>query len=192
METLDREAQDSYTLAVAASDLGVPPKSSVMTLLIQVTDENDNFPVFSQNESSAYIIEKSPVDSVIALLTATDEDLGENGTVSYFIQPSNVSKYFKIDSDGLVRIKEQIIINTLVENGIIHSNETADITLNLTVTASDHCKTNPLSTDIELQVHLEPINDNAPDFEESLYIFDQLLENQPIGNSYFYFLNQLL
>lgn len=187
METLDRETQDSYTLNVAASDLGVPSKSSVMTLLIQVTDENDNFPVFLQNESSAYIIEKTPVDSVIALLTATDKDLGENGTVSYFIQPSNVSKYFKIDSDGLVRIKEQIIINTLVENGIIHSNETADITLNLTVTASDRCKTNPLSTDIELQVHLEPINDNAPVFEESLYIFDRLLENQPIGNSYFIF-----
>ena len=181
-EQLDREMKDRYMIDVTVFDLGIPSMSSFLQLVIDVMDVNDNAPVFTKNETTAYIIEKSPVGSVIALLTATDDDLGDNGTVIYSIESSNVSDYFQIDPIlGLVRISRQIVINNLVEDGILASNETDGITLNLTVIASDNGSPTSLRAEVQLYVHLEPINDNAPVFDTSLYKFDNLTENMPNG-----------
>lgn len=182
---LDREVRDNYTIEVNATDLGIPQRWSVLTLIVKVTDVNDNTPTFAQNTSSAYIIEESPVDSVIALLTATDEDNGNNGTVKYSLRPSNVSRFFKVDEHlGLVRICERIVVNNLVEDGILISNETENIELNLTITATDKGTPQSLSSDIQLIVHLEPVNDNAPVFEESLYTFNNVTENLQNGKNF--------
>uniref|UniRef100_A0A4W5JKL0 Cadherin domain-containing protein n=1 Tax=Hucho hucho TaxID=62062 RepID=A0A4W5JKL0_9TELE len=44
---LDRETTSGYTLTVLASDNGVPARSSSATVNIDVSDVNDNPPLFS-------------------------------------------------------------------------------------------------------------------------------------------------
>ncbi|KAG9346996.1 hypothetical protein JZ751_005923, partial [Albula glossodonta] len=52
---LDREKISGYTLTVLASDNGNPPKSSSATINIDVSDVNDNPPVFSRANYSLII-----------------------------------------------------------------------------------------------------------------------------------------
>ncbi len=47
---LDRELQDTYLLTVVAVDGGTPPRSGSMAVQVQVSDANDNSPVFSQDD----------------------------------------------------------------------------------------------------------------------------------------------
>ncbi|XP_052777911.1 fat-like cadherin-related tumor suppressor homolog [Mya arenaria] len=167
---LDREEKDRYILIVTASDRGEPKLSSNLTVTIIVDDQNDNAPVFFNGDSfnissvETHIVEKSPVDSVIALIRANDSDVGENARLSYSIENTSGSNYFEIDEAlGLVTIKKQIVINTLVDEGIVQPNDTSSILLNLTVRATDHGSPN-CSTTLKLVVHIEPINDNSPVF----------------------------
>ena len=46
--TLDREKIDHYEMVIVAFDSGQPPKSTSMTLTVQVQDLNDSPPVFSK------------------------------------------------------------------------------------------------------------------------------------------------
>lgn len=45
---LDRERLDRYTMVLVASDNGQPPKSTSLTLKVQVQDLNDSPPIFSK------------------------------------------------------------------------------------------------------------------------------------------------
>ena len=60
METLDRESYDVISLMVTGSDQGVPPLSSIVSVLITVGDVNDNAPRFTQNVYSASVPEFLP------------------------------------------------------------------------------------------------------------------------------------
>ncbi|KAL4241078.1 long-chain fatty acid transporter fat1 [Mactra antiquata] len=185
---LDREIQDHYELEVIVSDKGVPPLSSSASVLINVLDINDNEPVFFLDEktqmfySESHIIEKIPENSVIKLINARDKDFGINGTITYSIEHSDTSKYFKIDNQsGVVSIAQSIAVNTLmniesVKYGNAIGNETANI--NLTIIATDG---GGLSSNMTLSVFIEPLNDdNAPVFDEMVFHFN-ISENKNSG-----------
>lgn len=53
---LDRETRAEHTLEVVATDRGSPALSTTVTVQVQVTDVNDNSPVFSR---SSYAVEVS-------------------------------------------------------------------------------------------------------------------------------------
>ena len=44
--TLDREAISFYNLTLVVSDLGSPPLSSIVQLYVNISDVNDNSPLF--------------------------------------------------------------------------------------------------------------------------------------------------
>ncbi|XP_036365103.1 protocadherin-18-like isoform X3 [Octopus sinensis] len=81
---LDREVKDKYLVQIIAIDEGYPPMQSVLNVHINVTDVNDNPPVFSQNIYNVSVSTKHRRDTPIVILSATDNDLGQNGKVSYF------------------------------------------------------------------------------------------------------------
>ncbi|NP_001191667.1 cadherin-related protein [Aplysia californica] len=81
--SLDRELQGHYTLLVVAEDGGAPSLTGTMTVHVNVTDENDNSPVFTQEEYSYSVGETERVGEVVGKLTATDVDLGKNADVRY-------------------------------------------------------------------------------------------------------------
>ncbi|XP_029644820.2 cadherin-related tumor suppressor-like [Octopus sinensis] len=99
-ETLDRELQDSYILAVQAKDGGNPPKTTTLKVHISVTDVNDNTPVFSQKVYNISINNSHQRHLPILTLKATDKDSGLNGKISYHFNhktSQNIQKYFVLN-----------------------------------------------------------------------------------------------
>ena len=82
---LNREIKDSYTIQVIAKDGGSPPKQSVLTVHISISDVNDNPPVFSQKVYNVSVNSKHNEAKPVVILSAKDLDSGENGKVKYHI-----------------------------------------------------------------------------------------------------------
>ncbi|XP_045080314.1 protocadherin beta-16-like isoform X9 [Coregonus clupeaformis] len=80
---LDREQQQEVTLLLTAVDGGTPQRSGTVVIHVTVLDANDNIPVFSQDAYKVNIPENSHLDTVVATVSATDADEGQNGEVSY-------------------------------------------------------------------------------------------------------------
>ncbi|XP_025832861.1 cadherin-related tumor suppressor-like [Agrilus planipennis] len=81
-EPLDRETKELYKLSVRASD-GIQYTDAIIT--IQVTDTNDNTPVFSESAYSFDIPENAGRGSKVGQIKATDPDLGINAQVTYTV-----------------------------------------------------------------------------------------------------------
>ncbi|PWA24293.1 hypothetical protein CCH79_00020924, partial [Gambusia affinis] len=56
---LDRESASEYNITVTCSDEGVPSLSSSVTLTLQISDVNDNAPVFDRSSYQAYVVENN-------------------------------------------------------------------------------------------------------------------------------------
>ena len=83
MVDLDRETKDNYSVVVSASD---GPNVGHVTVIVTVTDVNDNGPVWSADSLQVNITEnQTPGNNVIGRLSATDADEGMNGTVTFFM-----------------------------------------------------------------------------------------------------------
>lgn len=81
---LDRESRVQYTLrAVATDGCTGGPQSSVASVTIHVEDVNDNVPACGENLINVWVTTGTPPNHVVATVTATDSDRGENGTVQF-------------------------------------------------------------------------------------------------------------
>ncbi|XP_017654290.1 protocadherin gamma-B5 isoform X17 [Nannospalax galili] len=82
-KTLDREQQSLHRLVLTALDGGTPPLSGTTELRIQVTDANDNPPVFTQEVYRVRLPENVPRGTTVVQVTATDKDEGMNSEITY-------------------------------------------------------------------------------------------------------------
>ena len=87
-QSLDREVQPVHTLLVLATD-GL--FSDNATVVISVTDVNDNRPIFNESFPALSLVENYPVGETIVRVFATDADEDENADITYSIaeQPDN-------------------------------------------------------------------------------------------------------
>ncbi|XP_063269939.1 protocadherin gamma-B5-like [Prinia subflava] len=99
---LDREKQSTLELVLTAVDGGEPARSGTVQIRINVTDANDNPPVFTKNVYEARVAENLPVGSLVLRVRATDADAGTNGRVSYSFGnvPDDVPSLFAVDSEN--------------------------------------------------------------------------------------------
>ncbi|XP_041822090.1 protocadherin Fat 1a [Chelmon rostratus] len=98
---LDRERTSGYTLTVVASDNGVPPLSSSAMINIDISDINDNPPLFSQANYSLIIQENRPKGTSVLQLTVTDRDASHNGPpFTFAIVDGNEGDAFHINQQG--------------------------------------------------------------------------------------------
>lgn len=65
IESLDYEIGHEFYLTVEATDGGTPPLSDMATVNINLTDVNDNSPVFSQGVYSAVVSEDSELGKTV-------------------------------------------------------------------------------------------------------------------------------
>ncbi|XP_044911825.1 protocadherin Fat 4 isoform X2 [Felis catus] len=100
--SLDREEQAFYSLLVLATDLGSPPQSSMARINVSLLDMNDNSPVFYPVQYFAHIQENEPGGSYITTVSATDPDLGLNGTVKYSISAGDRSRFQVNAQSGVI------------------------------------------------------------------------------------------
>uniref|UniRef100_A0A672KG45 Protocadherin-7-like n=1 Tax=Sinocyclocheilus grahami TaxID=75366 RepID=A0A672KG45_SINGR len=81
---LDREQRERYEFRVIARDKGTPSLQGSATVIVQVTDRNDNAPKFVQEVFTFYVKENLLTNSPVGMVTVTDADEGENAELSLF------------------------------------------------------------------------------------------------------------
>ncbi|XP_077896986.1 cadherin-23 isoform X2 [Ictidomys tridecemlineatus] len=155
---LDRERIAEYQLRVVASDAGTPTKSSTSTLTVRVLDVNDETPTFSPAVYNVSVSEDVPREFRVVWLNCTDNDVGLNAELSYFITEGNVDGKFSVGyRDAFVRTvvgldRETTAAYTLVleaiDNGPVGKRRTGTATVFVTVL---------------------DVNDNRPIFLQSSY-----------------------
>lgn len=100
-QSLDRETKDQYIFTITAYDGGSPPKSSTLSVTVDVTDLNDNAPVFLNSSYSATVDSKASLNKVILRVSATDPDQGSNALITYdfsSLQKPILEDLFRINS----------------------------------------------------------------------------------------------
>ena len=166
--SLDREFASSITLVAAAIDQGDPPLTGTVEVLVTLLDINDSPPQFDQESYSATVSEAARVGTRVVLISASDPDLNENGTVSYFLLDS--TQPFSINpSSGQVvttaRMDRETVDEFVVTIGAVDNSTVEELRLtsfvNVTVTVSD-------------------INDNFPYFDRP-YFTANLLDSASVG-----------
>ncbi|XP_052465462.1 protocadherin-17 [Carassius gibelio] len=89
---LDREVKDEYNITIVSKDNGNPPLNSTKSFTVKILDENDNAPRFTKMVYLLQVPENNIPGEYLGSVLAHDPDLGQNGTVSYSLLPSNVSE----------------------------------------------------------------------------------------------------
>ncbi|KAI4895787.1 hypothetical protein NFI96_030857, partial [Prochilodus magdalenae] len=150
---LDREKQSVVELVLTALDGGKPPKSGSLHISVNVIDDNDNRPVFSQSLYKAKVRENAAVGTKIMSLTATDLDEGTNSLIVYsFIGRGNAK------TDELFTINPETG-DIVVKSQLDHEETPA---IELRVQARDKGSP-PKSTQCKVLVEVLDENDNAPE-----------------------------
>uniref|UniRef100_A0A674JNZ9 Cadherin domain-containing protein n=1 Tax=Terrapene triunguis TaxID=2587831 RepID=A0A674JNZ9_9SAUR len=152
--TLDRERTPKYNITITATDKGTPPLSTQKTILLQISDINDNAPVFEKPSYIAYVPENNPSGASIFSVKASDRDLDRNARVTYSILSSNLQE---------VPLSSYISINS--QTGAIYAQRSFDYEqfreFEMQVKAQDGGSP-PLSSNVTVRVFILDQNDNAP------------------------------
>ena len=82
LSSFDYELQQNYVLTIVATDNSTTsPLSSSAQLLVNITDMNDNAPVFNVFPADRSISEAAALGTVIGTVGAIDQDSGDNAVV---------------------------------------------------------------------------------------------------------------
>ncbi|XP_062289145.1 protocadherin-16-like [Scomber scombrus] len=171
-QVLDREERDSYDLRVMATDSGTPPLRAESSFTIQVTDVNDNPPLFDQQAYRQTIPEVVYPGSFVLQVTARDKDQGPNGDVRYSLLKgkNSHSDWFSIDPvTGIIT----------TATALDFESEPAP---SVTVVATDSGRP-PLSSTAKVDIVLQDVNDNTPVFSRNFYNAS-IKENTPDGTCF--------
>ncbi|XP_029134897.2 protocadherin alpha-2 isoform X12 [Labrus bergylta] len=166
--TLDYEETPAYEVRVQAKDQGTSPRSAHAKLLIEIIDVNDNAPEISVTSLMTPVKEDSELGTIVALVTVSDKDGGNNGVTNCKVVgsvPFKLKSNYKNDY-------------SLVVDGPLDRENTS--LYNVTITATDEGSP-PLSSVRVITVQVSDVNDNAPRFmEPSVNIY--MKENSPTGS----------
>uniref|UniRef100_A0AAQ6INX0 Cadherin domain-containing protein n=1 Tax=Anabas testudineus TaxID=64144 RepID=A0AAQ6INX0_ANATE len=165
---LDYEETPAYEVRVQAMDQGHVPRSTHAKLLIEIIDVNDNAPEISVTSLMTPVREDAELGTIVALVTVSDKDGGNNGVTHCKVVGSFP---FKLQSN----YKNDF---SLVVDGPLDRENTP--IYNVTITATDEGSP-PLSSMKVVTVHVSDVNDNAPLFKEPV-INVYLKENSPTGS----------
>uniref|UniRef100_A0A8D3B8Y7 Cadherin domain-containing protein n=1 Tax=Scophthalmus maximus TaxID=52904 RepID=A0A8D3B8Y7_SCOMX len=151
---LDRERASEYNITVTCSDEGVPSLSSSVTLTLQISDVNDNAPVFESSSYEAYIVENNTPGLLIFTVKARDADWNQNARVSYLLEDSSVNG-----------VPVSSYVSVSADSGVIHAVRSFDYEqikdFQFRVKAQDGGSP-PLSSNVTVKVLIQDQNDNPP------------------------------
>uniref|UniRef100_A0A8C4HUJ7 Cadherin domain-containing protein n=1 Tax=Dicentrarchus labrax TaxID=13489 RepID=A0A8C4HUJ7_DICLA len=151
---LDRERATDYNITVTCSDEGVPSLSSSVTLTLQISDVNDNAPVFERSSYEAYIVENNTPGLSIFTVKARDADWNQNARVSYILEDSSVSG-----------VPVSSYVSVSADSGVIDALRSFDYEqikdFQFRVKAQDGGSP-PLSSNVSVKIMIQDQNDNPP------------------------------
>uniref|UniRef100_A0A8D0HHK1 Cadherin domain-containing protein n=1 Tax=Sphenodon punctatus TaxID=8508 RepID=A0A8D0HHK1_SPHPU len=157
---LDRELVSGYNVTITATDRGNPPLSSSTTVSVQISDRNDNAPIFSQKSYTSYVRENNPRGALVCQVRASDPDWGENARVTY----SLLLPLLPGGEGSESPVSSSISIHS--ESGAVYALRSFDYEqlreLRFQVQAQDGGSP-PLSTNVSVTLWILDQNDNSPE-----------------------------
>ncbi|KAM4764648.1 protocadherin alpha-13-like [Cyanocitta cristata] len=132
----------------------------VFHVQLEVTDINDNAPVFPAARKNLSLSENSPTGSRFPLEGASDADIGANAQLSYTLSPSENFRIEEENSNSRSKSLFLVLTKSLDRETIpVHR---------LLLTASDGGRPSLTGT-MELVISVLDVNDNAPQFNQTVY-----------------------
>ncbi|XP_057206378.1 protocadherin Fat 3a isoform X2 [Triplophysa rosa] len=166
---LDFESCKDYFLTVEAADGGTPPLGAVTMVNINLTDVNDNAPMFSREAYSVSIIEYANIGDTVVKVTAEDIDSQSNGDILYSIVSGDRENQFFIEPiTGQIKVNKQLDRETMAS-------------YSLSVRALDS-GTPAMSSTVQVNIDISDVNDNPPTFTPANHTA-VIQENKPLGTS---------
>ncbi|CAM4611658.1 unnamed protein product [Caretta caretta] len=163
---LDYEHVQLYEIRVEAQDKGHQSMTGQCSVLLHVLDVNDNAPELAVTSLSLPVPEDAPPGTVVALISVSDRDSGDNGKVTCSIPPDlpfQLVSTFK-NYHSLV-LAEAVDRERVSEYKIL-------------VTARDEGAPS-LSASSSILVPIADVNDNAPAFPQPVYTVFVKENNRP-------------
>ncbi|XP_077166926.1 protocadherin beta-16-like isoform X13 [Paroedura picta] len=153
-QPLDREGVPEYNITITATDWGSPRLTSTRIINVQISDVNDNVPVFEKPTYEMQLWENNIPGLLIGLVQAKDPDKDKNAKVTYSLLPGKVSDQ---------PVSSYVSINS--ETGNLYAIRAVDYEqvkeFHVTVRAVDSGSP-PLSSEVMVRVVVVDENDNAP------------------------------
>ncbi|XP_052597949.1 protocadherin beta-6-like [Peromyscus californicus insignis] len=137
---------------------------------LQITDINDHAPEFPHREMLLKIPENVQPGTVFPLKAAQDSDIGNNAVQNYTVSP-NLHFHVVTQSRADGRKYPELVLDRALDR-----EEQPELTLTLTAVDGG---SPPKSGTTTVHVEVVDINDNAPEFVQSLYEV-QIPENSPL------------
>ncbi|KAM9740553.1 protocadherin alpha-4-like isoform 23-T23 [Menidia menidia] len=126
LQSFNYEELKTFQFKVQATDSGVPPLSSNVTVNVFILDENDNSPTvlapYSEHGSvnSESIPYSAEVGYFVAKIRAVDADSGYNALLSYHLSEPKGNNLFRIGtSTGEIRTKRRMSDNDLKTHPLV-------------------------------------------------------------------------
>ncbi|XP_059202094.1 protocadherin alpha-C2-like [Centropristis striata] len=155
-----------YDMEVIATDKGDNSLSGQCTVKILVEDMNDNHPEISIKSFQSPVNENIELDTVIAVVSVSDKDSGDNGVVDLHI-PDNMPFKLRESSDNYY----ELVVSEPLDREKVPE---YDVTFTVTDRGSP-----PLTDNETMTLELLDVNDNVPQFPQSFYTIRVMENNAP-------------
>ncbi|KAK9403747.1 protocadherin beta-16-like [Crotalus adamanteus] len=153
-QPLDREQMSQYNITITATDQGSPRLTSMTVISIQLSDVNDNPPMFERSFYDLHLRENNIPGLLIGSVHAVDVDTEQNAKLTYWLLPGKIRD---------VPASSYISINS--ETGNLYAIRSVDYEdiqdFQVMVRAVDKGSP-PLSSETMVRVLIRDENDNAP------------------------------
>ncbi|XP_048237880.1 protocadherin Fat 4-like [Haliotis rufescens] len=152
IKAIDRENRKVFNLSIEARDQGSPSLESVLNIIVNIRDVNDEKPAFTERLYKGSYTENSPCARSILTVNATDQDEGSNATITF----STTSPNFTVNNiTGAIRCMIPLDYENMQQHLIeIKAENPGFPTMSATVT---------------VEINVEDENDNPPRFDEAKY-----------------------
>ncbi|VVD01806.1 unnamed protein product [Leptidea sinapis] len=169
-KVFDREGDDGkfVSVTVKATDQGDPSLEGVCSFTVEITDVNDNPPLFDRQKYVENVKQDASIGTNILRVSASDEDADNNGAIVYTLSapynPADI-EYFEIQPEsGWIVLKKPLDRDRY----------------RLRVRASDRGEP-PSSADVDVELDVVDRNNKPPIWDMSTYGPVHIKENVTVG-----------
>ncbi|XP_077376416.1 neural-cadherin isoform X1 [Festucalex cinctus] len=168
-EPLDYESTRNFMLRVRAQNVAAVPLAAFTTVVVNVTDVNDNVPFFTSSIYEASVTEGAQSGTLVFQVSANDLDLGLNGKIAYSLleDRSGDHQYFRIDPE-LGFIYTQTVFDRETKSSYLLEVQSVDGW----ESARPGKHGQPNSDTAYVRVFISDVNDNKPAFAQAAYEVD--------------------
>ncbi|XP_023032144.1 neural-cadherin isoform X5 [Drosophila willistoni] len=169
-KVFDREGDDGkfVSVTVKATDQGDPSLEGVCSFTVEITDVNDNPPLFDRQKYVENVKQDASIGTNILRVSASDEDADNNGAIVYSLSaPFNPNdlEYFDIQAEsGWIVLKKPLDRDRY----------------RLRVRASDKGEP-PSYADVDVELDVVDRNNKPPIWDKSVYGPIYVRENVTVG-----------